>query len=81
METRVAVIAIIVENPDAVEQINGLLHSHSEEIIGRMGVPYRTKGVSIISIAIDAPLNAINSLAGSIGKLPGVSAKTLYSNV
>ena len=81
METRVAVIAIIVENPDAVEQINGLLHSHSEEIIGRMGVPYRTKGVSIISIAIDAPLNTINSLAGSIGKLPGVSAKTLYSNV
>lgn len=81
METRVAVIAIIVENPDAVEQINGLLHSHSEEIIGRMGVPYRTKSVSIISIAIDAPLNTINSLAGSIGKLPGVSAKTLYSNV
>ena len=81
METRVAVIAIIVENPEAVAQINQLLHTHSEKIIGRMGVPYREKGVSIISIAIDAPLNAINSLAGSIGKLPGVSAKTLYSAV
>ncbi|MBR5371927.1 MAG: iron-only hydrogenase system regulator [Oscillospiraceae bacterium] len=81
METRVAVIAIIVENPDAVEQINYLLHSHSDEIIGRMGVPYRQKGVSIISIAIDAPQNTINTLAGSIGKLPGVSAKTLYSNI
>ena len=81
METRVAVIAIIVENPDAVEQIKYLLHSHSDEIIGRMGVPYRQKGVSIISIAIDAPQNTINTLAGSIGKLPGVSAKTLYSNI
>lgn len=81
MGTRVAVIAIIVENAEAVEQINRLLHTHSGEIIGRMGVPYREKGVSIISIAIDAPQDAINSLAGSIGKLPGVSAKTLYSNV
>ena len=81
METRVAVIAIIVENPDAVEQINQLLHTHSDAIIGRMGVPYRQKGVSIISIAVDAPQNTINTLAGSIGKLPGVSAKTLYSNI
>jgi len=81
MNTRVAVIAIIVENAEAVEKINQLLHAHSEEIIGRMGVPYRQKGVSIISVAIDAPQDAINSLAGSIGKLPGVSAKTLYSAI
>ncbi len=81
MGTRVAVIAIIVENADATEQINQLLHAHSAAIIGRMGVPYRAKGVSIISIAIDAPQDEINTLAGSIGKLSGVTAKTVYSSL
>ena len=81
METRVAVIAIIVQNSEATEQINRLLHMHSAAIIGRMGVPYRQKGVSIISIAIDAPQDEINTLAGSIGKLSGVSVKTVYSAV
>ena len=81
METRVAVMSIIVENPDSVEQINKFLHEYGEFIIGRMGIPYRKKKISIISIALDAPQNAISSLAGKIGSLPGVSVKTAYSSV
>ena len=79
METRVAVMSIIVESPDSVEPINSLLHEHGQYIIGRMGIPYREKGISIISIAMDAPLNVINTLSGKIGRLPGVSAKAAYS--
>ena len=83
METRIAVISIIVENPDSVEPLNACLHEYSEYIIGRMGIPYRAKArkVSIISVAIDAPQDTISALSGRIGKLPGVSAKTAYSNV
>ena len=81
METRVAVISIIVENTDAVEPLNGLLHTYGEYIIGRMGLPYREKGISIISVAIDAPGDVISALSGKIGRLKGVSAKTAYSNV
>lgn len=81
METRVAMIAIIVENPDSVEAVNALLHEYSSGIIGRMGIPYREKGVNIISIAIDAPQDDINTLAGKIGRLDGVTAKTVYSAV
>lgn len=81
METRVAVIAIIVENENSVNAINDLLHEYSGSIIGRMGVPYRSKGVNVISIAIDASQDDINTLAGKIGKLEGVSAKTVYSAV
>ena len=81
MDTRVAVMSIIVENPDTVEQINAVLHEYGEWIIGRMGIPYRKRGVSIISIALDAPQNTISSLAGKIGSLPGVSVKTAYSGV
>ena len=81
MESRVAVIGIIVENPEAVEQINAILHEYAPYILGRLGIPYRQKGISIISIAIDAPQDQISSLSGRIGKLPGVSAKTAYSNV
>lgn len=81
METRVAVISIIIEDDSAVESINALLHDKGEYIIGRMGVPYRVKGVNIISIAIDAPQDAINTLAGKIGRLNGVTAKTVYSTV
>ena len=81
METRVAVISIIIENPDAVSQINEILHTYGEYIIGRMGIPYRAKGINIISIAIDAPQSIISALSGKIGKLKGVSSKAAYSNV
>ena len=81
METRVAVMSIIVENTDAVEPINTLLHEHGQYIIGRMGIPYRKRGVNIIAIALDAPQNTISSLAGKIGSLPGISVKTAYSSV
>lgn len=81
METRVAVMSIIVENPDSVERINGYLHEYGEYIIGRMGIPYRKRKISIISIALDAPQNTISSLAGKIGSLSGVSVKTAYSSV
>ena len=81
METRVAVMSIIVEDPGAVERINGYLHEFGDYIIGRMGLPYRKRKVSIISIALDAPQNTISSLAGKIGSLPGVSVKTAYSSV
>ncbi len=81
METRVAVISIIVEKGEQVEAINALLHECAEFIIGRMGIPYRRRGVSIISIAIDAPQDVIAALSGKIGKLSGVSVKTAYSAV
>lgn len=81
METRVAVISIIVENPDAVEALNALLHTHGRYIIGRMGIPYHKRNISIISIALDAPQDTIAALAGKIGSLQGVSAKTAYSGV
>lgn len=81
MEKRVAVLGIIVENMESVEKLNELLHAYSEYIIGRMGLPYREKNIQIISVAIDAPQDAISSLAGKIGKLEGISVKTAYSNV
>jgi len=80
-ETRVAVIAIIAENNESADKINALLHDYGKYIIGRMGVPYRTKGINIISIAIDAPQDDINSLAGKIGRIGGVTAKTVYSGI
>ena len=78
-ETRVAVISIIVENPDAVQQINETLHSASDYIIGRMGLPYKSKNISIISVVIDAPTNIINTVSGKLGRLSGVTVKTAYS--
>ena len=81
METRVAVLGIIVENMDSVELLNSLLHEFGEYIIGRMGIPYRRRGISIVSIAIDAPQDVISALAGKIGNLDGISVKTAYSNV
>lgn len=81
MQTRVAVIAIVVENPDAVEDVNRLLHDAADCILGRMGLPYRERGVNLISVAIDAPQDVISALSGRIGALPGVSAKTAYSNI
>ena len=79
METRIAVMSIIVENPESVERLNALLHAYGEYIIGRMGIPYRKRNVSIISIALDAPQDIISALAGKIGGLNGVSAKTAFS--
>ena len=81
MDTRVALISIIVEQDDAIEELNTLLHEARQYIIGRMGIPYRAKGISIISIAIDAPQDVISALSGKIGNLDGISVKTAYSNV
>lgn len=81
METRVAVISIIIEEPESVEKMNELLHQYSDYVIGRMGIPYRKKGINIVSVAIDAPQDAISTLSGKIGKLSGVSSKVAYSNV
>lgn len=79
METRVALIGIIVENSESTAQLNALLHDAGQYIIGRMGLPYRAKGVNIISVVLDAPQDVISALAGRIGRLPDVSAKTAYS--
>ena len=81
MEPRVAVISIIVENPEMVETLNALLHEYSEFVIGRMGIPYRKRGVSIIAVALDAPQNTISTLSGKLGGLSGISVKTAYSSV
>ncbi len=81
MQTRVAVMSIIVECGDSVEKLNALLHEAGDYIIGRMGIPYRKRGISIISIALDAPQDKISALAGKIGTLTGVSVKTAYSAV
>ena len=81
METRVAVIAIIIEDGSSAQEVNELLHGAAQYIIGRMGIPYREKELSIISIALDAPQNIISALSGKVGKLNGVSSKTIYSRV
>ncbi len=77
--TRVAVLAIIVKNQDSVAALNQLLHQYSEAVIGRMGVPYHQRGVCIISVAVDAPGDVISALSGKIGRLPGITAKTVYA--
>ena len=74
-------MGIIVEDMDSVAQLNELLHTYGKYIIGRMGIPYREKGINIVSIAIDAPQDTISALSGRIGNLPGISVKTAYSNV
>ena len=81
METRVAVMSIIVDNGDMVEKINAILHEYAPYIIGRMGIPYHKRKICIISIALDAPQNTISALSGKVGNLPGVSVKTAYSSV
>lgn len=81
METRIAVIGIVVESELSVEPLNEILHEYREYIIGRMGIPYRQKGINIISIAVDAPQDAISALSGKVGKLLGVSSKTAYAGV
>ena len=79
METRVAVISIIIENPESVQAMNELLHQYSPYIIGRMGIPYRAKGINIVSVAMDAPQDQISALSGKIGRLEGITAKTVYA--
>ena len=81
METRIAVMGIIVENMESVELLNAILHDYGEYIVGRMGIPYRKKNVNIVSIAVDAPQDVISALSGKIGKIDGISVKTAYSNV
>ncbi len=81
MRTRVAVMAIIVEKPEVVEQMNTLLHGYAPYIIGRMGIPHRQRGINLVSVALDAPQDAISALAGKLGNVEGLSVKTAYSNV
>jgi len=81
METRIAVVGIVVEEEESAEALNEILHEYREYIIGRMGIPYRARGINIISIFLDAPQDAISSLAGKIGNLDGISVKTVCSNV
>ena len=81
METRVAVISLIVTQPEAVEELNAILHSFSSYIIGRMGLSYRQKNVNIICVAVDAPQNIISAMSGKLGLLAGVNTKTVCSNV
>ncbi|WP_075721365.1 TM1266 family iron-only hydrogenase system putative regulator [Roseburia sp. 499] len=81
METRVAIIGIIVEEESSVDELNRILHEYGKYIIGRMGIPYHKKEINIISIAVDAPQDVISALSGKLGKLPGVSSKTAYAKV
>ena len=81
METRIAVVGIVVEEEESAEALNEILHEYREYIIGRMGIPYRQKGLNIISIAVDATQDVISALSGKVGRLPGVSSKTAYSGV
>lgn len=79
MKTRIAVIAIIIEDLESSEALNQLLHQYNEYVVGRMGIPYRQKQVSIVNVILDAPPDAISALSGKLGMLPGVSSKTVYS--
>ncbi|MDD2980254.1 MAG: iron-only hydrogenase system regulator [Hespellia sp.] len=81
METRIALIGVIVENTDSVEELNRLLSEYGDYIFGRMGLPHREKKVNVISIAIDAPNDIISALSGKLGMLPGISTKTTYAKV
>lgn len=81
METRIAVVGIIVENPESVEKLNCILHDYSKYIIGRMGIPYRKHNISIISVVMDAPNDVISAFSGKLGMLPNISAKTVYSKI
>ena len=78
-QSRIALLGIIVEDLSSADEINRLLHDAGQYIVGRMGIPYRSRGVSIISIVMDGPQDAISSLSGKLGMLPGVSVKTVYS--
>lgn len=81
METRVAILGIVVENPDSVGKLNDILHEYSRYIIGRMGVPYKARGISMISVMVDGPLDEISSMSGKIGQLEGITSKAVYSKL
>ncbi len=81
METRIALVGIIVENAESVEGLNEALHNYAKYIVGRMGIPYREKSISVISVIVDAPQSEISAMTGKIGRLDGVSVKTLYSSI
>ncbi len=81
MESRVALIGIVVEDYTSVEGLNAILHEYGNYIIGRMGIPYQKRGISIISVALDAPADVINTISGKLGMLNGVNAKTIYSKL
>lgn len=79
MDRRIAILGIIMENTDSVERVNELLHEYREFIVGRMGMPYRERGISVISVVMDADTNTVSALSGKLGMTPGVSAKAVYS--
>lgn len=81
METRIAIIGIIVENKDSVANLNSILHEYSDYIVGRMGIPYQKRHIQVISIVMDAPNDVISALSGKLGMLPNVNIKTVYSKV
>lgn len=81
METRVAIVSVVVENNENIEEFNNILHQYSEYIIGRMGVPYRKKNISVISVAVDAPQDIINAISGKLGRINGINVKTLMSKI
>ena len=81
METRLALIGIVVENNESAKKLNEVLHEYGEYIIGRMGLPYRKRSISVISVVVDAPADVISALAGKLGMIPDVSTKTLYSRL
>ncbi|MDE5896331.1 MAG: iron-only hydrogenase system regulator [Clostridia bacterium] len=80
-EKRIAILSILVENRGEAETLNAYLSEYGEYIVGRMGIPYREKHVSVLAVALDAPVSVTNALTGKIGKLAGVSAKTLFSKI
>lgn len=81
METRIALVGIIIEGSDSIEKLNAILHDYSSYVVGRMGIPYHKRGVSVISLVIDAPSDIISALSGKLGMLPNVNAKTVYSKL
>lgn len=81
METRIAVIGIIVENIDSIESLNAIIHEYRDIILGRMGIPHRERGINIVSLAVDGPAGRINALSGKIGRLYGVTVKTAYASL
>lgn len=81
METRVALIGIILEKTESTDKLNAILHHYADYIVSRMGVPYREKQINIMSVAVDAPLDVINAISGKIGRIDGVSVKTIYAQV
>lgn len=81
MENRIAMLGIVVEEESSAEELNRLLSEYKQYVVGRMGIPYRQRGINLISIVLDAPADAISSLSGKLGMLPGISAKTLYAKL